>query len=282
MYSAWAEDEIRIEGLEVFAHHGVFAEETRDGQTFYVNAVLYTDIHRACEEDSLEYSIDYGAVCHFITEWMQTNTYRLLEAVAERLARAILLKYHLIYAIDLEIQKPQAPIKLPFGCVSVKVRRGWHRSFIGLGSNMGDRESYIKGAVETLKTHPLIVVKKVSGLIVTKPYGGVEQEDFLNGVLELETLLNPEELLETLHECENAAGRVRDIHWGPRTLDLDILFYDTLCYRSETLVIPHPDLQNRSFVLKPLAEIAPYLCHPVMGKTVAMLLEECEAAGRDK
>ena len=128
-----------------------------------------------------------------------------------------------------------------------------------MGSNIGDREGHIKSAVEALKAHPLIRVKKVSNLIVTKPYGGVEQEDFLNGALELETLLNQEELLETLHEIENAAGRTRDIHWGPRTLDLDILFFDDLCYRSETLVIPHPDMENRQFVLAPLTMIAPYM-----------------------
>lgn len=274
MYSEWAKDEIRIERLEVFAHHGVFPEETRDGQVFYVNATLYTDVHRACEEDDLAYSIDYGDVCVFITEWMQNNTCLLLETAAEKMARALLLKYDLICELDLEILKPNAPIRLPFGCVSVKVRRGWHRAYIGLGSNMGDRERCIQGAVEALEAHPLAKVKKVSDLIVTKPYGGVEQEDFLNGVLELETLMNPEELLETLHEIENAAGRKREIHWGPRTLDLDILFYDALCYRSDTLVIPHPDLENRCFVLEPLAMIAPHMRHPVIGKTVAVLLKE--------
>ncbi len=274
MYSEWAKDEIRIDRLEIFAHHGVFPEETRDGQIFYVNATFYTDVHKACEEDNLAYSIDYGDACFFITEWMQNNTCRLLEAAAEKLARALLLKYDLICELDLEILKPHAPIKLPFGCVSVKVHRGWHRSYIGVGSNMGDRERYIKGAVEALEAHPLIKVKRVSELIVTKPYGGVEQEDFLNGVLELETLLNPEELLETLQKIESAAGRKREIHWGPRTLDLDILFFDAFCYRSDTLVIPHPDLQNRRFVLEPLAAIAPYMCHPLMGKTVAGLLKE--------
>lgn len=279
MYSQWAKDEIKIDMLEVFAHHGVFPEETRDGQTFYVNAVLYTDVHRAGISDKLEYSIDYGAVCHFITEWMQNNTCLLLEAVAEKLAKALLLKYNLICSLDLEIKKPEAPIQLPFGCVSVKVNRGWHRAYIGIGSNMGDREGYLNGAVEALKAHPLIEVKKVSDYIVTKPYGGVEQEDFLNGAIEAETLLNPEELLEALHEIENAAGRRRLVRWGPRTLDLDILFYDDLQYRSDSLVLPHPDLENRSFVLKPLIMLDPYLSHPVMGKSVTGLLRELEEKG---
>lgn len=273
MYSEWAGDEIRIEMLKVFAHHGVLPEETRDGQHFYVNATLYTDIHRAGLSDQLEQSVDYGDVCSFITEWMQTNTCLLLEAVAERLAGELLLKYRLLSALKLEIRKPEAPIPLSFGCVSVKVSRGWHRAYIGLGSNMGDRRRYLNDAVEALRKHPLLVVKKVSEYIQTKPYGGVEQEDFLNGALELETLLRPEELLHVLHEIENEAGRERTVHWGPRTLDLDILFYDNLRYESDTLVIPHIDLTNRSFVLKPLAEIAPYLRHPVTGKTVTELLQ---------
>lgn len=273
MYSEWAGDEIRIEMLKVFAHHGVLPEETRDGQHFYINAVLYTDVHGAGLSDRLEQSVDYGDVCSVLTEWMQTNTCLLLEAVAERLAGELLLRYRRLSGLELEIRKPEAPISQSFGCVSVKVSRGWHRAYIGLGSNMGDRERYLEGAVEALRKHPLIEVNKVSDYIQTEPYGGVEQEDFLNGALELETLLRPEELLDVLHEIENQAGRERTVHWGPRTLDLDILFYDKLIYGSDTLVIPHVDLTNRSFVLKPLAQIAPYLRHPVTGKTVEELLQ---------
>ena len=153
-----------------------------------------------------------------------------------------------------------------------------HKAYIAIGSNMGDREGYLAGAVEAMKAHPLMELKKVSRWILTEPYGGVEQDDFLNGAAEIETLMSPRQLLEALHEMENAAGRERNVRWGPRTLDLDILFYDKVLLESEKLVIPHPDLENRRFVLEPMAEIAPAFRHPVTGKSMAALLRELEAS----
>lgn len=241
-----------------------------------VNAVLYTDTRRAGEEDKVELSTDYGAVSIFIDHWMKKNTCYTLEAVAEKLAREILLNYDLICSLDLEILKPEAPIPLTFGCVSVKIHRGWHKAYLSVGSNMGDRKKYLEDGIEALKAHPLMKHVKVSELIETAPYGGVEQADFLNAAIGLETLLDPEALLEVLHEIENAAGRKRTLRWGPRTLDLDILFFDKLVYESDTLVIPHPDLHNREFVLKPLSNIAPNYRHPLLGMTVNQELAELE------
>ncbi len=282
MYSELAKDKIIIENLEVFAHHGVLAEEQKNGQIFQVNAVLYTDVHRAGLEDNLFYSIDYGQICQFITNWMQENTYQLLEAVAEKLSKALLLKYDRVAAVDLEIRKPQAPIPLPFGCVSVQIHRSWHTAYLAVGSNMGDRVQYISGAIRALTSHPQIKVMKVSDLIMSRPYGVLEQEYFLNGALEIETLLEPEELMDALHDMENAAGRKRVRHWGPRTLDLDIIFYDKLVYESDNVVIPHSDMQNRDFVLEPLSTLAPYYRHPLLGKTVMQLYQELPADKRTK
>ena len=115
-------------------------------------------------------------------------------------------------------------------------------------------------------------VKKVSSYLVTEPYGGVEQDDFLNACLELRTLLDPQELLDELHRVEQLAHRERLIHWGPRTLDLDILLYDDEVFETDTLIVPHVEMQLRDFVLRPMAEIAPNLRHPVLKKTMTELL----------
>lgn len=272
-------DEIRIEDLEVYAYHGVYPEENEKGQPFFVRAVLFTDTRKAGLVDALELSTDYGAVCRFITEQFRAHTYRLIETAAESTARQILLQFPLVREVELEIRKPQAPIGLPFGCVSVKIKRGWHKVYLSFGSNMGDREAYIRGGLAQLSACGDIRLKKVSDFIITAPYGGVRQEDFLNGALEMDTLLTPMELLEKLHCIEADAGRERLVHWGPRTLDLDILFYDKEVYEDQDLQIPHRDLQNRYFVLKPMAQIAPYFRHPVLGKTVEEMLKELEEKG---
>ncbi len=269
-------DEIRIEELEVFAHHGVFPEEKEKGQSFLANATLYTDLRKAGQKDDLTLSTHYGEVSLLLDSIIKENTYDLIETVAEHCAREILLQFPLVRALDLEIRKPDAPIPLPFSSVSVKIYRAWHSAYIAFGSNLGESRKMIEDAISAMKKDVSIQVDKVSSMIVTKPYGGVEQPDFLNGVLHVRTLYEPEELLEKLHELEQAAGRTREIHWGPRTLDLDILLYDDLIYESETLIIPHVDMQNRDFVLMPMAEIAGFKRHPILHKTMSELLQELD------
>ena len=156
----------------------------------------------------------------------------------------------------------------------MEITRSWHLAYIALGSNLGDREKYIRQGAESLDRREDCVVQRISRLIGTEPYGVKEQPEFLNGMLELRTLLLPEELLDVLHEVEQEAHRERKMHWGPRTLDLDIIFYDDCIVDREELQIPHPDMENREFVLKPLAELAPYLRHPLNGKTVRQMLAE--------
>lgn len=267
-------DQIRIRNLNIFAHHGVYQQEKEKGQNFCVNAVLYTDVEKAGESDDIADAVDYGAVCLFIDEFMRENRFDLLEAVAEHLSEAVLFAFPAVKRIALEVEKPDAPIPLRFDSVSVKMERGWHRVYIALGSNMGDRLGCLEKAVENLKEDSYFRHIKVSDYIETAPYGGVEQDDFLNGVLEAETLYSPGKLLARLQKEEALAGRTREVRWGPRTLDLDILLYDDLVLTESELTVPHPDMKNRRFVLEPLASLAPHYVHPVCRKTVKELLDE--------
>lgn len=269
-------DEIRIEHLEVYAGHGVFQDENKNGQRFFVNAVLETDIRQAGEADELTLSTHYGEVAWLISKFLKENTFKLIETAAEKTAEQVLLNFPLVHAIDLEIRKPDAPIGLPFEFVSVRIRRGWKKAYIGIGSNMGNKREYLETAVNRLKENEKIRRIRVSSFIETKPYGGVEQDDFLNGVIEIETLLTPYTLLAFLQTLEQEAGRERTVHWGPRTLDLDILFYEDFISDEPKLMVPHPDMQNREFVLKPLNELCPYYRNPVLGKSVRQMFTELE------
>ncbi len=149
------------------------------------------------------------------------------------------------------------------------------RVFIAIGSNLSDREKNIKKAKSLMGKNGIKIVK-TSSIIETEPYGLKEQPFFLNCVVECETALTPEELLRVLQSIEKELGRIRKVKWGPRTIDLDIIFYGNMVINKIGLVIPHPDMQNRIFVLKPICEIAPYFIHPVLRKTVKSILKKLE------
>jgi 2-amino-4-hydroxy-6-hydroxymethyldihydropteridine diphosphokinase len=140
-------------------------------------------------------------------------------------------------------------------------------SFLSLGSNEGNREENLKQALAILGENPQIEVVKVSSVYETEPWGGVEQEPFLNLAAEITTTLDPHELLQICQDTENILGRKRLLHWGPRIIDIDILTYGTLNIQTDTLIIPHPYMEVREFVLVPLREIAPHLILP-SGKPV--------------
>lgn len=144
--------------------------------------------------------------------------------------------------------------------------------FIGLGSNVGNREKNVIDAVELLRKEKGIMVKKVSSLYETEPEGVEDQEWFINAVANIETSIMPLELLRTLKNIESLMGRERTIRWGPRKIDMDILLYGSLVINCPDLTIPHPLMHRRAFVLVPLAEIAPEVIHPVLNESIRDLL----------
>jgi 2-amino-4-hydroxy-6-hydroxymethyldihydropteridine diphosphokinase len=144
--------------------------------------------------------------------------------------------------------------------------------FLGLGSNLGDRNGNLNDAIAALVSCDSINVTAQSSILETEPVGNENQGKFLNAVIEIETTLSPKQLMQTCLEIEMQQGRVRDEKWGPRTIDIDILFFADQLIQEDGLEVPHPEAQNRSFVLIPLVEIAPMMVHPTLGVTAKAML----------
>lgn len=145
--------------------------------------------------------------------------------------------------------------------------------FLGIGSNVGDKLSNIRKAIVGIKEIRGVEVTKISPFYLTSPVGPEDQDWFVNGVLSANTTRTPWDLLSEIFRIEKYLGRKRDRPWGPRTIDIDILFYGDLVLTTQELVIPHPELHKRAFVLVPLRDIAPNFVHPVLGLSVKELNE---------
>ncbi len=152
-----------------------------------------------------------------------------------------------------------------------------HTAYLGLGTNLGDRRSNLQATINRLG--PEVLVTLESRVYETPAWGYEQQPAFLNMAVRAETDLDPAGLLKYLKGLEVRLGRTATFRWGPRLIDIDILFVDDLILETPTLVIPHPRLQDRAFVLVPLADIAPDLVHPVLGKSVRQLLKDVDASG---
>lgn len=147
-------------------------------------------------------------------------------------------------------------------------------AYISFGTNLGDRKKNIEEALSLLQKNPGVKIEKTSSLYLTEPIGYVGQDYFLNGVIMIKTNLSPRELLSLCQQIENHMGRKRTIPWGPRIIDLDILLYNNKIIEEDDLIIPHPYMHKRRFILTPLSEIAPQLIHPVLGKSIYTMLKE--------
>ena len=274
-------DFIKVTNMKVFAYHGVLEEEKKNGQDFYLNAKVYVDMRKAGISDKLEDAVNYDTVCIFLAEVFAEKQFDTIEAAAEYTLQEVIVNFPTIEAMELEVRKPHAPLTYVPEDISVTIYREWHTVYLSYGSNVGNPKGHLNEAIIMLEAPYAIRNIKRSDLIVTKPYGPVEQDDFLNGCLEMETYMNPEELVEFIHEIEDYFERDRSIHWGPRPVDMDIVFYDDMVYNSSTLTIPHADMENRMFVLDPLSQLCPGRRHPVWGKTVAQLKKELIEAGKE-
>lgn len=266
-------DRILVKDLEVYAYHGVFKEEKTLGQKFLITMELFLNLRKAGTTGDLNASVHYGELSHKVEEEFKRKSYDLIEEAGESLAKFILLEYPIVNNVKVSIKKPWAPIGRPLDYVEVSLERGWHKAYIALGSNMGDKEKNLMSAINAINSVDTKVTK-LSTLIKTEPWGYEQQEEFLNGVCEVQTLLEPNELMERLLFIESELKRERIIKWGPRTIDLDVLLYDDLVTEDENCIIPHPRMHERLFVLEPLSEIAPNKIHPMLNKRIMDLVSE--------
>lgn len=261
-------DVIEVLGIRATGFHGVFEHEKRDGQEFVVDVSLELDLGSAGESDDLAETVNYGEVAQLVVRRIEGEPFDLIERLATVIAEDVLATESgrlRLETVTVTVHKPSAPVGVPFGDVLVRVRRDRTLvpAVVALGANLGDRRATLERARRALAERVLTAGLAVSDLVETDPVGGPEQPDFLNAVAVGLTRLSPTALLRTLHEIEAESGRVREIRWGPRTLDLDLIQYgdpatgtDVLS-SSERLTLPHPRAHERGFVLVPWLQADP-------------------------
>ncbi len=275
-------DKIYINNLEFIGFHGVFPEEKKLGQKFLVSLELTVDTREAGKTGDLTKSVHYGLVAQDVEKLFLEKSIDLIETCAENIAEMVLKKYELVKEVKVIVKKPWAPLQMHFENVAVEITRKWHRVYLSLGSNIGNKRKNLLEAIRKIGELENTEVVKSSTILETEPFGYLEQDNFLNTCLEVKTLMTAQEFLKEILQIELDMGRVREIKWGPRIIDIDILFYDKEIIEEDNLAVPHPWICEREFVLDPLSEIAPNYIHPLEKKIITMLarkLKEREANG---
>ena len=258
-------DRILIEDLRVLTIIGALPHEREIAQPLRIDLSIGVDLHNAGRSDELNDTVHYGLVCERIVEMARDSKDILLERLAAKVADVV-LEFDLVELVDVTVTKLRPPVPEAVGTTSVCLTRTRaeaaappledHEVIVALGSNLGDREGYLRFAVGELGN-----VVSMSQVYETEPVGGPDgQGAYLNMVVKVQTSLDPYAFIRRCQRIEANALRQRIVHWGPRTLDVDMLFYDDVHIASERLTVPHPRINERRFVLTPLSEIAPERC----------------------
>lgn len=254
-------DTITIDKLKLFAYHGCDTIENLRGQDFFVSVIILANLDKVGITDDLQDSVDYSKICHIIKDVFCAKNYKTLEKCATVLMKSLFDYSNLIEMMTITIDKPNAPIGLDFQSVSVTLTKKKVIAYLGLGSNLGDKQYNLNSAIKHIKKYAKVM--DTATYITTKPWGVIEgQPDYLNTAIKIQTTLSPIELLYAIKKIENLMGRQQTTKWASRLIDIDILLYDDQKYYSDNLIIPHPYLHIRDFVLNPLNQLAPHLIPP--------------------
>jgi dihydroneopterin aldolase/2-amino-4-hydroxy-6-hydroxymethyldihydropteridine diphosphokinase len=256
-------DRIELEKFRIMSIVGNLDHERQLSQPLEFTITLYLDLSNAGKSDLVSDTVDYGAVCQLVEMTVKNSSDHLIEKLATRVSDN-LLKLPVIKEVTVKLKKLRVPVSSDLGSSAVVIHRKQSQmksgpniytsqAILALGSNLEDRASYLKFAIQQFE-QPIVQ----SQVFETKPVGGPPgQLPYYNMVFAVQTSLDPFALQRKCFEIEEEAGRERKVRWGPRTLDIDILFYDDIRLDSRFLTIPHPRIYERGFVLFPLAEVAP-------------------------
>jgi dihydroneopterin aldolase/2-amino-4-hydroxy-6-hydroxymethyldihydropteridine diphosphokinase len=274
-------DVIELSGLRARGHHGVLEHERRDGQEFLADLRLEVDTAPAARSDALGRTVNYAEVADSAVAEIQGGPHQLIETLAGRIAERILAEQVLVRGIEVTVHKPSAPIPHPFADVRVRIARSAPpvAAVLALGSNIGEREEHLSRALSLLAEAEGIEIDWTAPVVETDPVGGVEQSAFLNTVVGVRSRRGPFGLLALAQALEEDAQRVREIRWGPRTLDVDVITYGDLVQDDPELTIPHPRAHERAFVLAPWHEARPEARLPGHGPIAPLLAEAPDRAG---
>ena len=242
--------------MEFEGHTGCLDFEKKDGQKFIVSLDIFVDRINGCYSDDLKDTVDYADIYETVKETVTGDSGNLIECLAQKIADKVLDADKRIEKVIVKVSKPDAPVKGIFDAMEVTIeRRRKEFVILSLGSNMGDREANILAAEEALKSLPGVFDFKCASIYETEPVGLEDQPYFLNTCVSFNTDIDPFDLLDKIHVIENELHRVREVHWGPRTIDIDIIFYGDKVIMKPELTIPHPRWSLRSFVTVPAREL---------------------------
>lgn len=285
-------DLIQVTGIQAQGFHGVLPEEKRDGQEFVVDVAIEAPLDAPGASDDLSDTVNYAEVAALVVARIEGPSFDLIERLASVIAEDILAAEQcalLVDAVTVTVHKPSAPVGVRFGDVTVSVRgeRPVVPVVIALGANLGDRYAALGYAELALAERVCAGPVLVSDYVETDPVGGPDQPDYLNAVAVGWTRLSPARVLRELHVIEAGLGRTREVRWGARSLDLDLIQHgdpvagtDIVCER-ERLLLPHPRAHERGFVLAPWLDADPEARLRVGGEVRAVrdLLEAVDTSG---
>lgn len=248
--------QIILQDLVFQSHIGVLDFEKRDGQEFVVDLILEFGYIEAADNDQLEKTCNYAEVYQLLAGYFKDSRVDLLEYAASQLIDLLLDYDQSIVSVDLTLKKPQAPIEGNFAYMAVRQKRKRNNLvYLSIGSNLGDSVALLKEAVKRLEALPEVSHLRASSFIQTMPWGKTDQPNFVNAAIELIYQGSPYTLLRQCQKIELDMGRERLVKWGPRLIDIDIIFFDDLEINSPDLKIPHPYFRERDFVMEPIMEL---------------------------